>query len=143
VGNQACKASYDFFAACLCRCSQSTPKQAGYSGAAGMLEGSKTLCHRRLEHDRSEMEQADAPVSLSGAFFHREPLSKEPGPLGRDVMADALGLIRGKRGLIMGVANNRSLAWGIAKACRSHGAEVALTYQGEALKKRVDSARPC
>ena len=43
----------------------------------------------------------------------------------------------GKRGLIMGVANNRSIAWGIAKAVAAQGAEVALTYQGEALKKRV------
>ena len=53
-------------------------------------------------------------------------------------MADAPGLMRGKRGLIMGVANNRSIAWGIAKACRAHGAELAFTYQGEALKKRVE-----
>jgi enoyl-[acyl-carrier protein] reductase I len=44
----------------------------------------------------------------------------------------------GKRGLIMGVANNRSIAWGIAKAAAGHGAEIALTYQGEALKKRVE-----
>ncbi|MCV0369943.1 MAG: enoyl-ACP reductase FabI [Filomicrobium sp.] len=44
----------------------------------------------------------------------------------------------GKRGLIMGVANNRSIAWGIAKACVAQGAEVALTYQGDALKKRVE-----
>jgi len=43
----------------------------------------------------------------------------------------------GKRGLIMGVANNRSIAWGIAKACADHGAEIAFTYQGEALQKRV------
>jgi enoyl-[acyl-carrier protein] reductase I len=43
----------------------------------------------------------------------------------------------GKRGLIMGVANNRSIAWGIAKACADQGAEIALTYQGDALKKRV------
>src|SRR4051794_13489458 len=48
------------------------------------------------------------------------------------------GLMAGKRGLIMGVANNRSIAWGIAKACKAHGAELALTYQGEALKKRVE-----
>jgi len=47
-------------------------------------------------------------------------------------------LMTGKRGLIMGVANNRSIAWGIAKACASQGAEIALTYQGDALKKRVD-----
>jgi enoyl-[acyl-carrier protein] reductase I len=50
----------------------------------------------------------------------------------------ASGLMRGKRGLIMGVANQRSLAWGIAKACRSHGAELAFTYQGDALRKRVE-----
>lgn len=43
----------------------------------------------------------------------------------------------GKRGLIMGVANNRSIAWGICKACHDQGAEIALTYQGDALKKRV------
>src|SRR5215207_7783326 len=53
-------------------------------------------------------------------------------------MADASGLMRGKRGLIMGVANNRSIAWGIAKACREQGAELAFTYQGDALKKRVE-----
>lgn len=46
-------------------------------------------------------------------------------------------LMAGKRGLIMGVANNRSIAWGIAKACVAQGAELALTYQGDALKKRV------
>ncbi|MDP3329580.1 enoyl-ACP reductase, partial [Parvibaculum sp.] len=46
-------------------------------------------------------------------------------------------LMAGKRGLIMGVANNRSIAWGIAKACADQGAEIAFTYQGEALQKRV------
>jgi enoyl-[acyl-carrier protein] reductase I len=55
-----------------------------------------------------------------------------------DSMAEASGLMRGKRGLIMGVANNRSIAWGIAKACREQGAELAFTYQGDALKKRVE-----
>jgi enoyl-[acyl-carrier protein] reductase I len=44
----------------------------------------------------------------------------------------------GKRGLVLGVANNRSIAWGIAKACAAQGAELALTYQGDALKKRVE-----
>ena len=53
-------------------------------------------------------------------------------------MPEVSGLMRGKRGLIMGVANQRSLAWGIAKACRAHGAELAFTYQGDALKKRVE-----
>lgn len=47
-------------------------------------------------------------------------------------------IMAGKRGLIMGVANNRSIAWGIAKACAAQGAEIALTYQGDALKKRVE-----
>ena len=46
-------------------------------------------------------------------------------------------LMRGKRGLIMGVANNRSIAWGIAAACAAQGAELAFTFQGEALEKRV------
>ena len=47
-------------------------------------------------------------------------------------------LMAGKRGLIMGVANNRSIAWGIAKAVAAQGGEIALTYQGDALKKRVE-----
>ncbi|KAA9009057.1 enoyl-ACP reductase FabI [Histidinibacterium aquaticum] len=47
-------------------------------------------------------------------------------------------LMRGKRGLIMGLANDKSIAWGIAKACADAGAELAFSYQGEALKKRVD-----
>lgn len=47
------------------------------------------------------------------------------------------GILAGKRGLIMGVANNRSIAWGIARAARQQGAELAFTYQGDALKKRV------
>ncbi len=52
-------------------------------------------------------------------------------------MTEARGLMAGKRGLIMGVANERSIAWGIAKAAATHGAELAFTYQGEALEKRV------
>ncbi len=62
------------------------------------------------------------------------------------------GLMRGKRGLIMGVANDRSIAWGIAKAVHAQGAELAFTFQGEALEKRVrplaagigsDAVLPC
>jgi enoyl-[acyl-carrier protein] reductase I len=53
-------------------------------------------------------------------------------------MPEASSLMRGKRGLIMGLANNRSIAWGIAKACHNHGAELAFTYQGDALRKRVE-----
>ncbi|WP_284178416.1 enoyl-ACP reductase FabI [Rhabdaerophilum sp. SD176] len=48
------------------------------------------------------------------------------------------GVMRGKRGLIMGVANKMSIAWGIAKAAHAAGAELAFTYQGDALKKRVE-----
>ncbi|RBP90290.1 enoyl-[acyl-carrier-protein] reductase [NADH] [Rhodobacter sp. 140A] len=47
-------------------------------------------------------------------------------------------LMSGKRGLIMGLANDKSIAWGIAKACADAGAELAFSYQGEALKKRVE-----
>jgi enoyl-[acyl-carrier protein] reductase I len=46
--------------------------------------------------------------------------------------------MRGRRGLVLGVANNRSLAWGIASACAREGADLAFTYQGDALKKRVE-----
>lgn len=53
-------------------------------------------------------------------------------------MSDVRGLMAGKKGLVLGLANNRSIAWGIAKACAAHGAEVALTWQGDALKKRVE-----
>ncbi len=47
-------------------------------------------------------------------------------------------LMAGKRGLIMGLANDKSIAWGVAKACADAGAELAFSYQGDALKKRVD-----
>jgi len=47
------------------------------------------------------------------------------------------GVMKGKRGLVMGLANNRSIAWGIARAARMAGAEIALTYQGEPLERRV------
>ena len=53
-------------------------------------------------------------------------------------MTGTLPLMAGKKGLIMGVANDRSIAWGIAKAAHAQGAELAFTYQGEALKKRVE-----
>ncbi|HBN52448.1 MAG TPA: enoyl-[acyl-carrier-protein] reductase FabI, partial [Thalassospira sp.] len=62
------------------------------------------------------------------------------------------GLMAGKRGLIMGVANDKSIAWGIARTVAAAGAEVAFTYQGEALEKRVrplaesvgsDTVLPC
>jgi enoyl-[acyl-carrier protein] reductase I len=52
-------------------------------------------------------------------------------------MTDAVPLLAGKKGLITGVANERSLAWGIAKACVAHGAELAFTSQNEMMEKRV------
>ncbi|XQZ47292.1 enoyl-ACP reductase FabI [Paracoccus yeei] len=48
-----------------------------------------------------------------------------------------MGLMKGRRGLIMGLANDKSIAWGIAKALADQGAELAFSYQGEALKRRV------
>src|SRR6186997_3698596 len=64
-------------------------------------------------------------------------------PRGPAAMADQHtaaggGLMQGKRGLIMGVANDHSIAWGIARALHAHGAKLAFTYQGDALKKRVE-----
>jgi len=52
-------------------------------------------------------------------------------------MNSSVGVMSGKRGLVMGVANERSIAWGIAKMAATHGAELAFTYQGEALLKRL------
>ncbi len=53
-------------------------------------------------------------------------------------MTASNGIMAGKRGLIMGVANERSIAWGIAAAAAAQGAELAFTYQGDALRKRVE-----
>jgi len=53
-------------------------------------------------------------------------------------MSAASGLMSGKRGLIMGLANNRSIAWGIAKAVHAQGGQLAFSYQGDALRKRVE-----
>jgi enoyl-[acyl-carrier protein] reductase I len=52
-------------------------------------------------------------------------------------MTESSTIMAGKRGLVMGVANDRSIAWGIAETVAKHGAEVAFTFQGEALEKRV------
>ena len=60
------------------------------------------------------------------------PLSED-----EEQMTSSQGLLAGKKGLIMGVANDRSLAWGVAEAARAQGAELAFTYQGDALRKRV------
>ena len=52
-------------------------------------------------------------------------------------MPQAVPLMAGKKGLVLGIANDRSLAWGITRAVAEHGAELAITFQGEALAKRV------
>jgi enoyl-[acyl-carrier protein] reductase I len=71
---------------------------------------------------------------------------------GAEMTSAATGLMAGKRGLVMGVANDHSIAWGIAKMLADHGAGLAFTYQGDALGKRVrplaesvgsDIALPC
>jgi enoyl-[acyl-carrier protein] reductase I len=71
---------------------------------------------------------------------------------GAEMTSAATGLMAGKRGLVMGVANDHSIAWGIAKTLADHGAALAFTYQGDALGKRVrplaesvgsDIALPC
>jgi enoyl-[acyl-carrier protein] reductase I len=62
------------------------------------------------------------------------------GPVARTAAAaegEKMGVMAGKQGLVMGVANDRSLAWGIARALHAHGARLAFTHQGEALGKRV------
>jgi len=58
--------------------------------------------------------------------------------MSEDASMTAGSLMRGKKGLIMGVANDRSIAWGISEAIHAQGGELAFTYQGEALKKRVE-----
>jgi enoyl-[acyl-carrier protein] reductase I len=84
--------------------------------ASRRLEGENRACHYAAQRD-----------------WPRAGFSKQVS-----MDASAGGVMGGKRGLVMGVANNRSLAWGIASAARQAGAELALTYQGDALKKRVE-----
>ncbi len=64
-------------------------------------------------------------------------MNNQPATEDTDSMTNALPLMKGKRGLIMGVANDRSIAWGIAEMAHKHGAELAFTFQGDALEKRV------
>jgi enoyl-[acyl-carrier protein] reductase I len=76
----------------------------------------------------------DIVITARDAHFHNNQRRRmEPMQGGTQVT----GLMQGKRGLIMGVANDHSIAWGIAKTLAAHGAELAFTYQGEALGKRV------
>lgn len=78
-------------------------------------------------------------AGLKAIFFPQPSRIDKPMTASQEHAGTPTGnLMTGKRGLIMGVANNRSIAWGIAKACAAQGAEIALTYQGDALKKRVE-----
>jgi enoyl-[acyl-carrier protein] reductase I len=70
----------------------------------------------------------ERPDDTGGGSYGAEP---------RDKGARVAGLMQGKRGLVMGVANDHSIAWGIAKMLSEHGASLAFTYQGEGLGKRV------
>jgi enoyl-[acyl-carrier protein] reductase I len=72
---------------------------------------------------------------FSASRDHPDEDERRPEP--RPGGAGVTGLMQGRRGLVMGVANDHSIAWGIAKVLRQHGAELAFTYQGEALGKRV------
>lgn len=75
----------------------------------------------------------DAPAAHAAA-----PIV-EPTPAAYTPALPAQGnLLAGRRGLVMGVANDRSIAWGIAAAAAAQGAELAFTYQGDALLKRVE-----
>ncbi len=62
---------------------------------------------------------------------------RELNPMTASIPPASAGLMHGKRGIVMGVANDHSIAWGIAKALAAQGAEIAFTYQGEALGRRV------
>jgi enoyl-[acyl-carrier protein] reductase I len=73
----------------------------------------------------------------NAARFAAFPTESEDRPMSAAPTSNAGPLMAGKRGLILGVANDRSLAWGIAAALRAHGAGLAITYQGEAMGKRV------
>ena len=91
------------------------------------------------------IEERVAPASHARAATLRDAdLSSLPDrSLSEELMEQAnqaaasTGVLTGKRGIIFGVANNRSIAWGIARAARAAGAELAFTFQGEALEKRV------
>src|SRR5215813_5502368 len=72
---------------------------------------------------------------ISPSDLHSVP--SRPTTMAGEHIAPRGNLMKGKRGLIMGVANDHSIAWGIARACAAHGAELAFTFQGEAFGKRV------
>src|SRR5262245_19054589 len=117
--------------ACPFRASDANPSR--HRRIRHIISSHKHLCRRDIPQDFGRVHAAAAacwglpPCAIGG-------IASAVGT----IMPEASGLLRGKRGLILGVANNRSIAGGIAKACRAQGAELAFTYQGDALKKRVE-----
>ena len=75
--------------------------------------------------------------SLWLAHANRRALAKSGMPMTQKDITQPGPLLAGKRGLIMGVANDRSIAWGIARACANHGAKLAFSYQGDAFGRRA------
>src|SRR6185295_17349387 len=96
----------------------------------GHLDPDGRWCRMRPRPSRAPMAPFFRGTLGEGHWEMAEPAARAEIPAGT--------LMQGKRGLIMGVANNRSIAWGIAKAVAAQGAALAFTYQGEALKKRVE-----
>ena len=97
---------------------------------------------RHADRARAARQRADrarcSPIpSASAAPTRRSCSSTSTRNDKEEVSGMKSGLMSGKRGLVMGVANDHSIAWGIAKALAAQGAELAFTYQGEALGKRV------
>src|SRR5690606_21796891 len=95
---------------------------------------------RRLASDIVAMGHAPSPAGGPVGLPLRQisPTARGNKGPGREGAAMPQGLMAGKRGLVMGVANERPIAWGIAQACREQGAELACTYQGDARRKRVE-----
>src|SRR5690606_20074424 len=86
-------------------------------------------CH--VEFLRIRRHQRDVAVPALRRLILRRHLFSD------SAMTDTRALMSGKRGLIMGVANDHSIAWGIARTLAAHGAELAFTYQGDAFGRRV------
>ena len=121
------------------------PRPADPGVRPGPSAARARFCRTRINEDES--------LSISRHFPElrvRKPIASTParsleaaGPFpytqaqNRGGRGMASGLMSGKRGLVMGVANDKSIAWGIAQACHEQGASLAFTYQGEALGKRV------
>src|SRR5215210_4875332 len=111
---------------------------ASASGHANVLSQHNTELARLFRLLRLRGRQPNPRADLGCTGRERWCTSRpDQGPIGT-TMSQNSGLMQGKRGVILGVANNRSIAWGIAKACHAAGAEIALTWQGDALKKRVE-----